>query len=204
MACAAILPAAMAQRVPAFEIKKIEPVFIDSPQITVGNYRKTPPNRPPQWLEIDVTLDHNQVDKSGPKFADSVTVNFYILLNNADVSPDRKKTLLTGSVTHEDIPFGRGLHTVAFVSPQALLRFFDGKAPTNPAQAITDIGVTVSDAGGVVARMATKSQVRGDKGWWDDTSAFTEVAGRVIGKDQTPFAHLAWDYHLPPKPKAGL
>jgi hypothetical protein len=85
-----------------------------------------------------------------------------------------------------------------------MLRFFDGKAPGNINQAVVDIGVTVSDASGVLARQALKSQVRGDKGWWDNSEDFSEVTGRVLSKDATPFAHLSWDYYLPPKSKAGF
>ena len=119
-------------------------------------------------------------------------------------SEDHKPTLLTGTVTHADIMFGKELHAGAFVSPQTLLRFFDGKVPNTFAQAITDVGVTVSDSTGVIAQKAFKSQTRGDKGWWDSTEHFTEVPGRVLAKDATPFADLAWDYYLPTKPKAGL
>lgn len=194
---------ASAQRSSSCEIKKIEPALVDSPQITVGNYRKNIPNRAPQWLEIDVTFDLPQPDKSATKFADEITVNYYILLNNKEANKDGKRTLLTGSVSHADVLFDKGLHASAFVSPKTLLKFFDGKAPTNPTQAVVDVGVTVSDSTGVIARHAWKSQVRGDKGWWDNSSDFTEVTGRVLDKDRTPFAPLFWDYALPPKPRAG-
>lgn len=195
---------AQAQRAPSCEIKKIEPSLVNSPDVTAGNYRKSGPNRPPQWLEIDVTFDLPQPDKNGSKFAEEITVNYYVLLNNKEASKDGKRTLLTGSVAHSDVFFEKGLHAVAFVSPQTLLRFFDGKAPTNPAQALVDVGVTVSDSTGVIARHSWKSPVRDNKGWWDNASDFNEVTGRVLEKDRTPFAHLAWDYYLPPKPKAGL
>ena len=191
---------ALAQRPPACDIKKIEPALVNSPDVTVGNYRKSGANRPPQWLEIDATFDLPQPDKNGPKFADEITVNYYILLNNKEATKDGKLTLLTGSVTHADVFFDKGLHSSAFVSPQTLLRFFDGKSVANAMQAVMDVGVTVSANGAVIAQRSWK----GDKGWWANTAAFNEVSGRVLAKDATPFAHLFWDYYLPPKPKAGL
>jgi hypothetical protein len=31
----------------------------------------------------------------------------------------------------------------------------------------------------------------------------TVLPGRILDKSETPFAHLAWDYYLPLKPKGG-
>lgn len=191
---------AHAQKATSGDIKKIEPALVNSPEIAAGNYRKSGQNRPPQWLEIDVTFDFPLPDKKGPKFADEITVNYYILLNNKGVTEDGKQTFLTGSVSHDDVRFDKGLHSSAFVSPQTLLRFFDGKSLTNPMQAVMDVGVTISANGTVIAERSWK----GDKGWWENSAAFSEVTGRVLAKDATPFANLSWDYYLPPKPKAGL
>ena len=183
------------------EIKKIEPALLMSPQIP-GYAKKVGQGHP--WLEIDAEIDIPQPDKSGPKLGEELTVNYYILLNNKGLTEDDKATLLTGSVSHAEYLFGKGLHVGAFVTPQALLKFFAGKVPNIVNQAIKDIGVTVSDSTGVIAREGFKSKVRGDKGWWDNTEKYTEVTGRVLPKSETPFAHLAWDYYLPEKPKSGL
>lgn len=203
------IPAAShAQSVSQVSIKKIDAAFIESPQITAGSYRKARQGQATPWLEIDVTFDHPESsDRNAPKVADEITVNYFILLNNASIpaaSPDGKPTILTGSVTHADVPYGRGLHSAVFVSPQTLLRYFDGKLPTTATQAITDVGVTISDKSGVVAMESLKSKPTGGKTWWDDLAPYTQVTGRVMHKDQTPFAALSWDYYLPPKPKAGL
>jgi len=195
---------ALAQSAAECEIKKIEPALIPSPQTGSSYSKKSAQGQPPPWLEIDVEIDIPQPDKKGPKLGEELTVNYYILLNNKSLTEDGKATLLTGSVSHAEYLFGKGLHVGAFVSPQTLLKFFDGEAPRNINQAIIDIGVTISDSTGVIARKAYKSQVRDDKGWWDNTEKYTEVTGRVLAKSDTPFAHLAWDYYLPEKPKSGL
>jgi hypothetical protein len=189
-----------AQSAPKCEIKKITPEFV-SPGINAGYSKKTPPGHAPQWLEVDVEFNFPQPDKSGAKFTDDLTVNYYILLNNASLTEDKKSTVLTGAVSHTDIQYGKGLHVGAFVSPQTLARFFEGRVPATAPQTVIDIGVTLSDASGTLAKEGFKSQVRGDKGWWDNAEKFTEVSGRVLSKDATPFAHLAWDYYLPLKAK---
>ena len=184
------------------EIKKIESSLLSSP--VIGSSYSKKGSQPQMWLEIDVDFDMEQPDKNGPKLGEDLTVKYYILLNNKSLTEDGKATLLTGSVSHAEYLFGKGLHVGAFVAPQTLLKFFDGEAPRNINQAVVDLGVTISDSTGVIARKASKSQVRDDKGWWDNTEKYTEVTGRVLAKSDTPFAHLAWDYFLPEKPKSGL
>lgn len=196
-----------AQSTAPIAIKKIDAAFVESPQITAGGYRKARQGQPTPWLEIDVTFDHGDANAPGPKVADQITVNYYIVLNNAaidTVNPDGKPTILTGSVTHADVPFGRGLHSAAFVSPQTLFRYFDGKVPPTAVQAIADVGVTVSDSSGVAAMDGWKKRPEAGKPWWDEATAFTQVTGRVMDKADTPFASLSWDYYLPSKPKSGL
>ena len=201
----ALLPMTLlAQINTEFLIKKIEPSMVESPQITASGYRKQTQGRPSQWLEVDVTFEREEVS-GAPKFSDEVTVDFFILLNNAAHTADRKPTLLTGSTTLADIPFAKGLHSAAFVSPQALARFFDGKVPTTINQVVTDVGVTLSGSTGLAAIGSSKGTVDAKKGegWWGAESDASKVAGRVLEKSQTPFAHLAWDYYQPSKSKAG-
>jgi hypothetical protein len=186
------------------EIKKINSSLITSPQIGSNYSKKSAQGQPPPWLEIDVEIEIPQPEKNGPKLGEDLTVNYYILLNNKDLTEDNKATLLTGSVSHAEYIYGKGLHVCAFVSPQTFLKFFSGEPLRNINQAIVDLGVTISDSNGVIAREGDKSKVRGDKAWWDNTEKYTEITGRVLAKSGTPFAHLAWDYYLPEKPKSGL
>jgi len=195
-----------AQGKPEFSIKKIDAAFVETPQISAGSYRKQQPGaaRPVPWLEVDVNVERDEVSKEAAKFADDVTVNFYILLNNAALNADKQPTLLTGTTTISDVPFGKGMHVASFVSPQTIARYFDGKAPSTAQQAIVDVGVTISNATGVVAISSSKSTevAKQGKGWWESESGMTKVSGRVLEKSQTPFAPLAWDYYLPSKSKA--
>ena len=189
-----------AQSAPAPIIKEIKGEFLASPEIP-GYAKKSSSGKKPQWLEIDVKFDMPVKDKDAPKFVDELTVNYFILLNNKASSEDGKATLLTGGITHVDIHFDKGLHVGAFVSPQTLARFFNDKTPTTANQAFINIGVTISDASGVIAR---HDQKNGDIStvktpWWENPDNYNVVSDRVLSKDATPFAHLAWDYYLPLK-----
>ncbi len=197
---------AQAQVNTEFSIKKIDPALVDTPQISAGSYRKQQSGaaRPVPWLEVDVNFERNEVSKQASKFTDDLVVNFYILLNNAALTEDKKPTLLSGSTTISDVPYGKGLHAAAFVAPQSLARYFDGKAPINIQQAVIDVGVTISSGSDLAAISSLKNLdvAKQGKGWWEAESGMTKVPGRILEKSQTPFAPLAWDYYLPSKSKS--
>ena len=201
LCCMAATPL-FAESAPVPVIKEIKGEFLGSPDIS-GYAKKGSSGKKAQWLEVDVKFDMPQKDKDGPKFGDELSVNYFILLNNKDASEDGKATLLTGAITHVDIHFDKDLHVGAFVSPQTLARFFNDNTPNTANQAFINIGVTISDATGVIAR---HDQKNGDIGtsktpWWDNSDKYNVVSDRVLSKDATPFAHLAWDYYLPLKAK---
>lgn len=189
-----------------FIIKKIDSDLVETPQFQAGAYRKQQPGaaRPLPWLEIDVNFERNELSKDDPKYTEDLMVSYYILLNNGPLNADKQPTLLTGTTTISDVPHGKGLHTAAFVSPQTLGRFFDGKPPATAQQAVFDVGVTISNSTGVLAIASSKSAdvAKQGKGWWESEAGMTKVSGRVLERSQTPFAPLAWDYFVPSKPKA--
>jgi len=178
-----------------FRITKVTPEFQDTPT-TTGSYSKKA-SRPQKWLEVEATFDW-QPRLKDPKYLDEVTVNYYILLNNKGLTKDPLPNMLTGTVVHTDVGQGRDLHSSIFVSPRALEKFFDGKAPTNPAQAIVDIAVTISQGGQVVADYSLKSK----GAWWTNTALYKPTPGVALPKTETPFANMAWDYFEPIKAKA--
>lgn len=177
-----------------FKITKVTPEFQDTP-VSGGSYNKKGA-RPQKWLEIETTFDWQPRLKE-PKYLDEVTINYYVLLNNKGLTDDKEGTLLTGSVVHTDVGQGRDLHSSIFVSPRSLEKFFDGKAPTNPAQAIVDVAVTISQGGQIVADYSLKS-----KGAWWTNAIYKPTAGVLLTKPHTPFANAAWDYFEPIKEKA--
>ena len=176
-----------------YKILKVEPNFLESPIYTGPRYDKRGA-RAKSWLEIEVSFEW-QPRLRDPKYTDELTFNYYILLKNR--SPQYPQgTLLVGSVTHTSIPQERDMHSVVYVSPRTLERFFDGEVPANAEQALVDVGVTITKQGQQVASTSWKSK-SGD--WWPQ---FQQTPGFVLNKSETPFAPLAWDYYEAIKPKA--
>lgn len=186
------LPSPAQQPNTEFKITKIEPSFQESPTFTGPRYDKRGA-RAESWLEVEVTFDWQPRLKE-PKYTEELTVNYYILLaNKTPQFPNG--ALLVGSVNLASIPQKKDMHTVVYVSPRSLERLFDGKPPTNAAQGVADIGVTMSKQGQVVATTSWKSKT-GE--WWP---RFQQTPGFVLNKNETPFAPLAWDYYEAIKPK---
>lgn len=176
-----------------FKITKVESNLIESPTFTGARYDKRG-FKPGNWLEVEVTFDWQPRAKE-PKYTEELTFNYYILLKNK--SPQfQSGTLLVGSVTVASIPQGRDMHTVVYVSPRSLERFFDGKVPGTAGAAVEAVAVTISKQGQLVSEFSTGT-FRAQ--WW---SQFQQTPGYVLNKSETPFGPLAWDYYEAIKPKA--
>ena len=182
----------MAQTAPntEFQIKSVDLELQDTPSLS-GGYQKRGSNKPGKWLEVEVTFDWQPRDPQ-VKYLDAVTVNYFVLLDNKS-RENPQGTLLSGTVEHVDVAPGRGLKSVMFVAPRALDRLFEGRVPGTAKQTVAGVGITISAEGQEVAQYTTA----GKGTWW---SQLEQVGDRLLTKVQTPFAHLAWDYHEPVKP----
>jgi hypothetical protein len=176
-----------------YKILRIEPSFQESPTFTGPRFDKRGA-RAKTWLEIEVAFEW-QPRLSEPKYTEELTFNYYILLKSKG-SPNGPGAMLVGSVTHTSIPQEREMHSVVYVSPRSLERFFDGKIPAHAEQALVDVGVTITKQRQQVASASWKSR-SGE--WWPQ---FPQIPGFVLNKNETPFAPLAWDYFEQIKPKA--
>jgi hypothetical protein len=143
-----------------FRVLNIQPQFLGSPAYGGVRYDKRG-SRAKEWLEVEVTFEW-QPRLRDPKYADELTFNYYILLKNKSALYPQG-TLLVGSVTHTSIPQERDMHSVVYVSPRTLERFFDGRVPGNVDQSLVDIGVTVTRQGQEVASNSWKSR---SGSWW--------------------------------------
>jgi len=157
---------------PDYDIKKIAPAVDLSPAISFNfGPVQHPAPRAEQWLEVEVNFESN-ID-----WTDELTVKYFILLAG---------TCLTGEVTHIDIPKGRDLFSVMYVSPRTIARLTNGKQLT--ALDIQDVGVQLVSKGQVLVTKSYKA--KGDVQWWQNQQ---QVTGKVLNKNQTPFAPLLWD-----------
>jgi hypothetical protein len=183
---------AKAQTASEVIVAKIDPQLVTAPAINyTGATSKVVPSR--KWAEIETTFSWQPLNPA-EKHTDDLTVNYYVLLNNKSTQYPQG-ALLTGQTALSSVPSksldpgNAQLKTVVYISPRSLERFFGGKAPTDMNSAITDIGVTFSKQGQVVAQKSLKSA---GGAWWPQ---FQHVPGFLLNKPDTPFAPLNWDYY---------
>ena len=153
-----------------FQIAKITRDLIPTPQFSYGGGAQRQTNQRDRWLEVEVEF------KATPELTDELTFKYYILFNG---------TLLTGEVTHVNIPAGRENRAVIYVPPRVLARFANKRAITE--NLCQNVAVQIVQ-GGVVQAEAYLN--RAQPQWFE---ALPQVSGLVLNKDQTPFAPLYWD-----------
>jgi len=180
-----------------FKIDKITTDLLASPEYNFGNGPKNKKGKNREWLEVEVEFSWQPRSAATDKFVDELVFNYYILLN--DKPPQQTNSLLVGSVTHVNIQQGKSLHSVAYLSPRTLERFFDGKPPASTTSMVKDVGVSISKQGIIVAQ---KSLFASDAnaGWWNVIQG--AKTGYVLNKNDTPFAPLVWDYYEAIKTKS--
>src|SRR4029450_3832316 len=153
-----------------FQITKITKNLILAPQFTYAGAGQHETNQRDRWLEVEVEF------KATPELTDELTFKYYILFNG---------TLLTGEVTHVNIPAGRENHSVMYVPPRAIARFGNNRPITlNSCQ---NVAVQILQQGAVKSEASLN---RAAPQWF---TTLEQVSGFVLNKNQTPFAPLYWD-----------
>jgi len=155
---------------PEFQVTKITRNFVSAPQFSFTGAQQYPTNLRASWLEVEVEF------AAAPEFTNELTFRYFILLN---------AQLLTGEVTHVNIPAGREYRSVMYVSPRALARIM-GNKPITP-NAVQNIAVQIVQQGAV----KDEQSLQRTAGQW--YAGLPRVAGFVLNKNETPFAPLYWD-----------
>src|SRR6266480_811056 len=153
-----------------FQITKITRKLIPTPQFTYAGGAQYQKNQRDRWLEVEVEF------KAAPDLTNELTFKYYILFNG---------TLLTGEVTHINIPAGRENRSVMYISPLALTRFGNNRPIT--ANSCQNIAVQIVQQGAVKNEL---SLARASAQWF---ATLPQISGFVLNKNETPFAPLYWD-----------
>jgi hypothetical protein len=120
----------------AFRITKITKNLIAAPQFNYAGAGRYATDQRERWLEVEAEFT------AAPQFTDELTFKYYVLFNGR---------LLTGDVTHVNIPAGRENRSVMYVPPRALERFANNRPITenlfqNAAVQIVQQGAVKAEA----------------------------------------------------------
>ena len=155
---------------PDFQITKIAPNFISSPQFTYTGAEQYQTDLRDKWLEVEVTFS------AAPEYTDELSLKYFILVNGK---------LLTGEVTHVNIPAARENRSVMYITPKTLQRILLGRPLTN--NALQNVAVQLMQQGALKSELSLN---RAPAQWY---ATMPQVSGLVLNKNETPFAPLYWD-----------
>ncbi|HEY5894305.1 MAG TPA: Amuc_1102 family pilus-like protein [Chthoniobacterales bacterium] len=167
---AIFLQDAEAQRRPKdYEIRKVTVSFLDTPDYQyTGDQRRS--EIIGKWMEIETMFE------ALPEFTEELTFRYYVQIN---------KLLFVGEVTHVNIPKGRSLYSVMYISPRSMARIMDGATVT--PSSMERVSVEISKQGQLLAFGPWRNE---KAGWW---STMPQKTGFLLNKSETPFAPLYWD-----------
>lgn len=163
---------------------KITPSMQQTPQFQVSG-PKDKRTTPLEWLEIEVELDLETIEKSG--FIDSLDCTFYVALKDAVAN---KTLVLEDKFTFTEINArDKKAWLVAYVSPATLAKTLGKDRPMLGDVEAAAVNIT---GGGLRAPITEKTG--GPDGWW--TSAKVDRKnGLLLPKSKTVFAPLWGDRH---------
>ena len=153
-----------------FQITKITRSLISAPQFAYSGGQSYQTDQRDRWLQVEVEFT------ATPELTDELTFKYYILFNGS---------LLTGEVTHVNIPAGRENRSVMYVPPRVLARFANNRPITE--NSCQNVAVQIVQQGTVKAETSLN---RAAPQWF---ATLPQVSGFVLDKNQTPFAPLYWD-----------
>jgi hypothetical protein len=153
-----------------FQLIKITKNLISTPQFTYTGAQQYQTNQRELWLEVEATF------ASAPPFTDELTFKYFILLNGK---------LLTGEVTHVNVPAGRENRSVMYVSPRTLARFNNNRPVTSTV--VQNVAVQIVQPGAVKSELSLSAA---PAQWY---ATLPPTSGLVLNKNETPFAPLYWD-----------
>jgi len=165
-----LIASAQTRAAPDFQITKISKNLISAPQFAYTGGQSYQTNQRDRWLQVEVEF------VAAPELTDELMFKYYILFNG---------NLLTGEVTHLNIPAGREKRSVMYVPPRALDRFANNRPITENSCQNIAVQIVQQDA------VKTEASLNRAQPQW--FTALQQVSGFLLTKDQTPFAPLYWD-----------
>ena len=170
-----LLPASAQTMVAPGSVKlgKVQVAVVKTPEYSLSSGPQKR-SKPADWLEVEIEYETKAEE------IDELTFTFTIMI---------EKKLLTGQVTHINIPKGREHFSVMYIAPRTLEKLTGGKALT--AGSIENVWVTVERQGMKLAQPESFKP--------GAIPNLPQQNGLVLNKDETPFAPLFYDRYEPIK-----
>lgn len=149
------------------KLGKVQPAMVKTPEFSLTS-GPTKRSKLGDWLEVEIEFETKAEE------VDELTFTYTIMI---------EKKLLTGQVTHINIPKGREHYSVMYISPRTLTKLTGGRPLT--AASIENVWVSVERQGMKLDQPASFKP--------GAIPNLPQIQGLVLNKDETPFAPLFYD-----------
>ncbi len=164
---------------------KVKPESNKTPSIK-AEFAKEKRSTPKDWIEIECELKAELSAKAADKSMKSypeLTFKYYVYLEGTG----KEKKVLTGEVTHTNVPIGEKVHSVMYVTPATILAVTGKNMYSIPKAYAVEVLLNGQ-------RVGFESSTNKTDPWWD-TPGYLKVP-ELKTKAETPFASLYGDYYL--------
>lgn len=206
LASSSVVPAQTANQERSFSISKVEAAFEATPKFPGPSGKSS--RAKTNWMQIEVTFSWQNTSATGADgqplstFLDELELDVFALLNTR-VSATEQAALVTGKTTLQNVPEGKDLVAVVYISPRLIDKLFNGKAPSNATGALLGkdtVGAVLKFNG---EEVAVFPQVGPNQPpFWENLQAVRlsddlvrKVEDGILPKSKTPFAFSNWDYY---------
>ena len=165
-----------------------KPDFDVLPSPDVGGNTGEKTFRPKDWLEAEVEFTVEKSSDDSVKFADKVTVRWFVAVENPD---GKGHILLKKEVDHINVPIGEPVYSSVYLSPMSIIRL---TGSDNAGKSLVEsVGGEILINGAAPVKNSGFFSSKGKPGWWTKggLSAFASVP--LLSKNETPFKLLWWD-----------
>ncbi len=173
-----------------YKAKVDTPKFDDlpSPNINAGKSKRF---KPKDWLEVEVKFRLESKDRK-QKFADKVTVKWYVVVTNPSKQRGGTKyVLIEKEINHVNVPIGEDIYSSVYLSPTAVMRI---SGRDRAGKSIVDrVGGEILVNGMAPVKKSGQFSSKGDPGWWNSGSLSRYTKVPLLNKNETPFKFLWWD-----------
>jgi len=196
---AALLALSMAAPVhaQAGKVDASDPKFDKLASPAVGGNTGVKNWKPKDWLEAEVKFKVEMPKTYKEKFVDSVTVKWYVAIENPAGSG---YALIEKQVDYVNVPVDKDVYSSVYLSPSAIMRISGSDRASKSV---------VSHVGGEILVNGTSVQSnkrryftsKGKPGWWISSKLSRYDRIPLLNKNETPFKFLWWDRYAEIKPE---
>ena len=173
---------------PVVSVERLNIAEIKSPDFQIKSFPTA--KFTDNWLQV---MAEFKVEAGDQKWLDELTFDWYVLLLNGQTP----RLLLSRSITYTDIEVGQVEHSMVYVNPRTLRRYYSERGRSvSERNVLVYLSVKMKNVK-VGEFIFPKNPVTSVPTRWWENPQVNRVDNGLLGREQTPFAPLDDDFYPP-------